>query len=97
MDCFFKMFQLEENEYTIQLIMHEFTQEIDKVSSKKHKEYKEEHKIMYGLHYNHSKNFREKQFKEWSEKARRLKYSYTDKQLEEFKIELKNLSDIYYK
>ena len=29
----------EENEYTIQLIMHEFTQEIDKVSSKKHNEY----------------------------------------------------------
>lgn len=29
----------EENEYTIHLIMHEFTQEIEKVSKKKHNEY----------------------------------------------------------
>ena len=31
----------EENEYTIHLIMHEFTQKIEKVSKKKHKEYME--------------------------------------------------------
>src|SRR5699024_1394815 len=29
----------EENEYTIHLIMHEFTQKIEKVSKKKHNEY----------------------------------------------------------
>ena len=29
----------EENEYTIHILMHEFTKEIDKVSKKKHNEY----------------------------------------------------------
>lgn len=31
--------ELEENEYTIELILHTFTDSIDKVSDKKHKEY----------------------------------------------------------
>jgi len=51
---------------------------------------------MHGLHYNHTKEFKEKQFKEWSEKARELRDSYTDEQIENFKIELKKLSDFYY-
>ena len=47
---------------------------------------------MHELHYNHTKIFKEKQFKEWSRKARELRNTYTDEQLEEFKIELRNLS-----
>ena len=61
------------------------------------KEYNREYKRMHGLHYNHTKEFKEKQFKEWSQKARQLRDSYMDNQIEEFKIELKNLSDIYWK
>lgn len=61
------------------------------------KEYNREYKRMHGLHYNHTKEFKEKQFKEWSEKARKLRDSYTDEQLEEFKIELRNLSSMYWK
>lgn len=61
------------------------------------KEYTREYKRMYGLHYNHTKVFKEKQFKEWSKKARELRDTYTDEQLEEFKIELKNLSSMYWK
>lgn len=53
------------------------------------KEYNREYKRMYGLHYHHTKEFKEKQFKEWSVKARQLRDSYTDEQIEEFKIELK--------
>ena len=52
---------------------------------------------MHGLHYNHTKVFKEKQFKEWSEKARKLRNSYTDEQLEEFKTELYKLSNLYWK
>lgn len=61
------------------------------------KEYNREYKRMHGLHYNHSKVFKEKQFKDWSEKARNLRDTYTDEQLEEFKIELRNLSSMYWK
>ncbi len=61
------------------------------------KEYNREYKKMHRLHYNHSKDFKEKQFKEWPEKARRLRDAYTDKQLEELKIELKKLSSMYWK
>ena len=57
------------------------------------KEYNREYKRMHGLHYNHTKEFKEKQFKEWSQKARKLRDSYMDNQIEEFKIELKKLSD----
>ena len=32
---------------------------------------------MHDLHYNHTKEFKEKQFKEWSEKARELRDTYT--------------------
>lgn len=61
------------------------------------KEYNREYKRMHGLHYNHTKKFKEKQFKEWSKKARELRVNYTDEQLEEFKIELRNLSSMYWK
>ena len=58
-------------------------------------EYNREYKRIHGLHYNHQKKFTEKKFKEWSKKARKLRNNFTDKQLEEFKIALKNLSDLY--
>lgn len=61
------------------------------------KEYNREYKRMHGLHYNHTKEFKEKQFKEWSQKARELRDSYMDNQIKDFKIELKKLSDIYWK
>ena len=38
--------QIEENQYTIELIFYEWTKKIDKVSDKKHKEYME-----YFFHY----------------------------------------------
>ena len=59
-------------------------------------EFNREYKRMHGLHYNHQKEFKEKKFKEWSKKARELRDSYTDEQIEEFKIELQKLSDMYY-
>ena len=146
--------ELEENEYNINFIMHEFTQKIEKVSNNKCencgklfipvtssknpnqkgrndqkycnnlylntgktckeigalnkqkekvqnssilKEYNREYKRMHGLHYNHTKEFKEKQFKEWSEKARELRDTYTNEQIEDFKIELKKLSGLYWK
>lgn len=61
------------------------------------KEYNREYKRMHGLHYNHIKEFKEKQFKEWSKKARELRDNYNDEQISDFKIELKNLSYLYYK
>ena len=61
------------------------------------KEYNREYKRMHGLHYNHTKEFKEKQFKEWSKKARELRDNYNDGQIEEFKIELKKLSAMYWK
>ena len=60
-------------------------------------EYNQEYKRMHGLHYKHTKEFKEKQFKEWSKKARDLRDTYNDTQLEDFKIELKKLSNIYWK
>lgn len=60
-------------------------------------EYNREYKRMHGLHYNHQKKFTEKKFKEWSKKARELRDNFSDNQLEDFKIELKNLSDLYWK
>ena len=61
------------------------------------KEYTREYKRMHGLHYNHTKIFKEKQFKEWSRKARNLRDTYTDDKLEEFKIQLKKLNNLYWK
>lgn len=61
------------------------------------KEYNREYKRMHGLHYNHTKEFKEKQFKDWSQKARELRDNYTDNQIEEFKITLKELSNLYWK
>ncbi|MCF0125452.1 MAG: hypothetical protein HUJ68_06825, partial [Clostridia bacterium] len=58
-------------------------------------EFNKEYKRMYGLHYNHSKQFTEKKFKDWSKKANKLKEKYTDDQLEEFKLKLKKLSQKY--
>ena len=61
------------------------------------REFQREYKRMHGLHYNHTKQFTEKKFKEWSKKAHKLKDNYNDNQLEKFKIDLKNLSDLYWK
>ena len=61
------------------------------------KEYTREYKRMHGLHYNHQKKFTEKKFKEWSKKASELRDSYQDEQIEEFKVELKEMSDMYCK
>ena len=59
-------------------------------------EYKREYSRMHGLHYNHQKQFTEKKFKDWSKKAKKLTTKFTDEQAEEFKIELKNLSQKYW-
>lgn len=61
------------------------------------KEYNREYKRMHGLHYNHTKEFKEKQFKEWSKKARNLRDNYNDSQIEEFKVKFKELSSMYWK
>ena len=60
-------------------------------------EYKKEYKKIYGRHYSHPKKFTEKQFKQWSKQAIELRDSYDDSKIEEFKIELRKLSDQYYK
>lgn len=60
------------------------------------KEFQREYKRMHGLHYNHTKEFKEKQFKEWAKKARKLRDSHADEQIEEFKIELQKLSQLYF-
>lgn len=56
------------------------------------KEFQREYKRMYGLHYNNSKKFTEAKFKRWSKQARELRDKYTDDKIEDFKEELKNLS-----
>lgn len=61
------------------------------------KEFTKEYKKIYGRHYSHPKKFTEKQFKQWSKKAVKLRDSYDDGQIEEFKIELRKLSDLYCK
>lgn len=52
---------------------------------------------MHGLHYNHQKKFTENKFKEWSKKASKLRDTYTDEQIEEFKNKLNELGSSYYK
>lgn len=61
------------------------------------KEFKREYKRMHGLHYNHTKEFSGKKFKEWSKKAHKLKNIYTDEQVQEFKTKLNELSNMYWK
>lgn len=61
------------------------------------KEFQREYKRMHGLHYNHTKEFSEKKFKEWSKKAHKLKDQYNDNQIVEFRIELQRLSNLYWK
>ena len=61
------------------------------------KEFQREYKRMYSLHYNHIKEFSEKKFKEWSKKAHKLKDTYTDEQVQEFKTKLNELSNMYWK
>ena len=51
---------------------------------------------MYGRHYKHPKGFTENRFKQWSKKAIKLRDSFNDSQIEEFKIKLHKLSDLYY-
>ena len=60
------------------------------------KEFNKEYKRMYGLHYNHPKKFKETKFNEWSKKAQKLRDRYINEQIEDFRIELKKLSDKYY-
>lgn len=52
---------------------------------------------MHGLHYNHPKEFKEKKFGKWSEKARELRNSYNDCKAEKFRLELQKLSQVYCK
>ena len=61
------------------------------------KQFNKEYKKIYARHYKHPKEFSEKKFKQWSKKATQLRDSYDDSQIEEFKIELRKLSDQYYK
>lgn len=60
------------------------------------KEFNKEYKKMYGRHYKHPKEFSEKKFKQWSKSSIELRNSYNDIQIEEFKIELQKLSQIYF-
>ena len=60
-------------------------------------EYNREYKRIHGLHYNHPDKFKENKFKEWSEKARELRNSYNDSKIEEFRLELQKLSQVYCK
>lgn len=60
------------------------------------KEYQREYKRMYGLHYNNIKKFTEAKFKKWSKEARELRAKYTDEQIENFKKDLKKLSNLYF-
>ena len=60
-------------------------------------EYNREYKRIHGLHYNHQKKYKEKKFKDWSKKARQLRDSCTDEQIEDFKSQLKSLSDLFLK
>ena len=53
-------------------------------------------KKIYGRHYSYPKKFTEKQFKEWSKKAIKLRDSYNDSQINEFKTEFKKLSQSYF-
>lgn len=59
------------------------------------KEYNREYKRMHGLYYNHQIKFSEKKFKQWSKKAIELRDSYNDNQINEFKNELRKLSQLY--
>ena len=43
-----------------------------------------------------TKRFKETKFIEWSKKAQKLRDRYSDEQIEDFRIELKKLSDKYY-
>ena len=58
---------------------------------------KREYKKIYGRHYKHPKEFTEKKFKQWSKKAVLLRDSFNDSQIEEFKQEMKKLSQSYCK
>ena len=60
-------------------------------------EYNREYKRIHRAHYTHTKDFKEKKFKEWSKKARELRDNFSDNQLEDFKIELKKLSNLHWK
>ena len=60
-------------------------------------EYNREYKRIHRVHYIHTKEFKEKKFKEWSKKARELRDNFSDNQLEDFKIELKKLSNLHWK
>ena len=61
------------------------------------KEFNKEYKKMYGRHYKHPKEFTEKKFKQWSKKAIELRNIYDDNKIDEFKIALNKLSNLYLK
>ena len=61
------------------------------------KEFNREYKKMYGRHYKHPKEFTEEKFKQWSKKAIKLRDSFNDSQIEEFKNELRKLCQSYCK
>ena len=112
LDCFFKMFQivracLEFSPYT-----HFYTQVLIDIIVKTwivntflDTKFKTKYVCDKGLSLQERrldvddvvKLIKEKQFKEWSEKARELRDTYTNEQIEDFKIELKKLSDLYWK
>lgn len=59
-------------------------------------EYNKEYKKIHGRHYNHPKDFKEKRFKEWSKKIRKLRDTYSDEEIEEFKIKVKELNNEFF-
>lgn len=71
---------LEEDEYTPEILLIKWNEEIE-----------------YGRHYKHPKEFPKKKFKQWLKKAIELRDSYDDNKIEEFKMELKKLSSLYFK
>ena len=78
--------ELEEDTYVTQTYLYQWTYKIDKISKKKHKGYIEYFETIRNLLIN---NFIKK-------KAQQLRDKYNDKQIEDFRMELKKLSDKYY-
>lgn len=96
---------LEEDEYTTEILMLKWNEEIGTSNKCKEKvedspilkEFNKEYKKIYARHYKHPKEFPENKFKQWSKKAIELRDSFDDKQIEEFKIALNKLSNLYCK
>ena len=103
MDCFLKMFQIVKEclKFSPCKDTDKTCKQIGAINKQKEKvknslilkEYNREYKRVYGLHYNHPKKFSDAKFEKWSKKAKELRNSYDDSQIEEFKMELKKLSE----